>query len=212
MNSCGGGELLNNIIKKGGVSERDIANYVKQILEGLEYMHSRYVGHLGLTIGDVMVARVNSNDIRFGDFSLAARLMPGKDYFLEYGHPEFVAPEIANKQAATVLADMWYASGHACSFLYTFQLFKECGCYYLSLVSISVLFISSFHSNQCCLITDAVCVFLRLSGISPFLGEHDRETLTRVQQGKINFAEEAFAGVSDDAKDFMSKLLVFDPT
>ncbi|GIY55923.1 hypothetical protein CDAR_566731 [Caerostris darwini] len=163
---CGGGEILNNIIKRGGITERDVANYVKQILEGLDYMHSRYVGHLGLTIGDVMMARVNSNDIRFGDFSLAARLLPGKDYFLEYGHPEFVAPEIANKLPATVLADMW---------------------------SVGVI------------------TYLLLSGISPFLGEHDRETLTRVQQGKINFVEDAFTGVSDDAKDFMSKLLVFDP-
>lgn len=54
-----------------------------------------------------MISRVNSYDIKIGDFGLAARLLPGKDYFLEYGHPEFVAPEIANKQAATVLADMW---------------------------------------------------------------------------------------------------------
>ncbi|KAG8195169.1 hypothetical protein JTE90_023344 [Oedothorax gibbosus] len=163
---CGGGELLNNIIKRGGVSERDIANYVKQILEGLDYMHSRYVGHLSLTIGDVMVSRVNSDDVRFGDFGVAARLLPGKDYYSEYGHPEFVAPEIAKKEPATVIADMW---------------------------SVGVL------------------TYLLLSGISPFLGENDRETLTRVQQGKINFVEDAFRGVSDDAKDFMSKLLVFDP-
>nr|XP_042912405.1 obscurin-like [Parasteatoda tepidariorum] len=129
-------------------------------------MHSRYVGHLGLTVGDVMVSRVNSDDIRFGDFGLAARLLPGKDYFLEYGHPEFVAPEIAKKEPATLLADMW---------------------------SVGVI------------------TYLLLSSISPFLGENDRETLTRLQQGKINFSEDAFTGVSDDAKDFMSKLLVFDP-
>lgn len=47
---CGGGELLGDILKRGGVSERQIADYVKQVLEGLEYMHSRYIGHLGLTV------------------------------------------------------------------------------------------------------------------------------------------------------------------
>ncbi|XP_035216758.1 obscurin-like isoform X2 [Stegodyphus dumicola] len=164
---CAGGELLGDILKRGGVTERDVANYIRQILEGLDYMHSRYVGHLGLTVGDVLVSRVNSYDIKFGDFSLAARLLPGKDYYLEYGHPEFVAPEIANKQPASLLSDMW---------------------------SVGVI------------------TYLLLSGISPFLGENDRETLTRVQQGKINFVEDAFNGVSDDAKDFMSKLLVFDPS
>ncbi|XP_054712056.1 obscurin-like isoform X2 [Uloborus diversus] len=163
---CGGGELLESIIKKGGISEREIAYYIHQVLEGLDYMHSRYIGHLGLTIGDVMVSRVNSYDIKCGDFSLSARLLPGKDHFLEYGHPEFVAPELANKQPATLFSDMW---------------------------SVGVM------------------TYLLLSGISPFLGENDRETLTRVQQGKINFIEDAFVGVSDDAKDFMSKLLVFDP-
>lgn len=55
-----------------------------------------------------MVSRVNSDDVRFGDFGVAARLLPGKDYYSEFGHPEFVAPEIAKKEPATVIADMWY--------------------------------------------------------------------------------------------------------
>ncbi|XP_067145351.1 LOW QUALITY PROTEIN: obscurin-like [Centruroides vittatus] len=163
---CGGGELLDGILKRGKLTERDVANYIKQILEGLEHMHGKNIGHLGLTIGDVLVNHVNSDLIKVGDFGLAAHLHPEKEYFLDYGHPEFVAPEIANKQAVTLSADMW---------------------------SVGVI------------------TYLLLSGISPFLAENDMETLKKVQQGKINFFPDAFTGVSDDAKDFMSKLLVFDP-
>lgn len=46
--------------------------------------------------------------------------------------------------------------------------------------------------------------------MSPFLGENDRETLTKVRKGKIDFYE-PLADISDNARDFLSKLLVFDP-
>lgn len=164
---CGGGPLLDNIISQDRVTEHQIANYIKQILEGLNYMHSQNIAHLGLTLGDALVARENSDDIKIGDFSLSTRLPRGKVVIQEYGHPEFVAPEIANKKPASLASDMW---------------------------SVGVI------------------SYILLSGISPFLGLNDRETLKNVQNGKINFLHDGFAKVSDDARDFISKLLVFEPS
>lgn len=49
-----------------------------------------------------------------------------------------------------------------------------------------------------------------LSGLSPFMGETDIETMANVTVAKYDFDDEAFNEISEDAKDFISKLLVKD--
>lgn len=61
--------------------------------------------------------------------------------------------------------------------------------------------------------TNNVSIFLfhplfRLSGISPFMGETDIETMANVTIAKYDFDDEAFSQVSKEALDFISKLLV----
>ncbi|XP_035206378.1 obscurin-like isoform X2 [Stegodyphus dumicola] len=104
---CGGGELLPHILRQERLTESIVAHYIKQILEGLQHMHEKNIAHLGLTIGDVLLTRYNCDNIKVGDFGLATRLYPGREYVQEYGHPEFVAPEVANKQPVTLAADVW---------------------------------------------------------------------------------------------------------
>lgn len=53
-------------------------------------------------------------------------------------------------------------------------------------------------------------IFYRLSGLSPFMGSNDVETMANVTIGKYDFDDEAFSKVSKDALDFISKLLVKD--
>lgn len=50
----------------------------------------------------------------------------------------------------------------------------------------------------------------RLSGLSPFMGSNDVETMTNVTIGKYDFDDEAFSKISKEALDFISKLLVKD--
>lgn len=50
----------------------------------------------------------------------------------------------------------------------------------------------------------------RLSGLSPFMGETDVETMANVTVAKFDFDDEAFEKISADAKDFISKLLLKD--
>lgn len=53
-----------------------------------------------------------------------------------------------------------------------------------------------------------IFLFLRLSGLSPFLGETDAETMNYVVNCSWDFDAEAFEQLSEDAKDFISRLLV----
>lgn len=59
-----------------------------------------------------------------------------------------------------------------------------------------------------------MCFFLprlRLSGLSPFAGEDDMETLNNVRKCDWDFDNDSFKGISERAKDFIKKLLVKAP-
>jgi len=52
----------------------------------------------------------------------------------------------------------------------------------------------------------------RLSGLSPFMGDSDAETMANVTEGRFEFHSPEFDSVSDDAKDMITKLLQTDKT
>jgi myosin-light-chain kinase len=53
-------------------------------------------------------------------------------------------------------------------------------------------------------------LFYRLSGLSPFVGENDITTMGNVSNGLYSFDHRSFEPVSDNAKDFISQLLIKD--
>jgi serine/threonine protein kinase len=54
--------------------------------------------------------------------------------------------------------------------------------------------------------------FIRLSGLSPFVGQDDFETMTLVSLAKYSFDYAPFEEISSTAKDFIEKLLMKEPT
>lgn len=52
------------------------------------------------------------------------------------------------------------------------------------------------------------CFFFSLSGLSPFMGDSDAETMNNILHANWDFDAEAFENVSEEAKDFISRLLV----
>lgn len=53
-----------------------------------------------------------------------------------------------------------------------------------------------------------VAVFLSVSGLSPFVGDDDVQTMTNVTLGNYSFNYSSFDDVSEQAKDFIRSLLV----
>lgn len=53
-------------------------------------------------------------------------------------------------------------------------------------------------------------MFYSLSGYSPFAGENDLETFVNITEGGFDFEDEVWNEISDDAKDFIKKLMVKD--
>lgn len=55
-----------------------------------------------------------------------------------------------------------------------------------------------------------VICYVLLSGLSPFMGNSDLETMTNVTKAIYDFDDESFDPISKEAKDFISKLLIKD--
>ncbi|XP_028138821.2 obscurin isoform X8 [Diabrotica virgifera virgifera] len=161
-----GGELVRDyLLKMDYYTESDIAGFIRQLLQGLDYMHDRGYAHMGLDLGDLLISHPGGDDLKITDFSLSRRIQHGNFYPLKYGMPEYVSPEVANGDGVGYGQDMW---------------------------SVGII------------------TYILLSGRSPFRGENDRETLTNIREGRWSFYDEWWSKISLEARDFISKLLVYD--
>ncbi|KAJ8258482.1 hypothetical protein COCON_G00174940 [Conger conger] len=160
----GGGELFERILDESfPLTELDAVIFVKQICEGIQYMHQMYVLHLDLKPENILCVNRNGHQVKIIDFGLARRYKPRENLRVSFGTPEFLAPEIVNFDFVSFPTDMW---------------------------------------------TVGVITYMLLSGLSPFMGDDDTQTLNNVLSVNWYFDEEGFEHVSPQAKDFVSNLLI----
>ncbi|XP_052553571.1 myosin light chain kinase family member 4 isoform X3 [Tympanuchus pallidicinctus] len=159
-----GGELFDRIIdENSNLTEMDTISFIKQICEGIQYMHQMYILHLDLKPENILCVNRSANQIKIIDFGLARRYKPREKLRVNFGTPEFLAPEVVNYEFVSFPTDMW---------------------------SVGVI------------------AYMLLSGLSPFLGDDDNETLNNILACSWDFEDEEFQDVSEQAKDFISKLLI----
>uniref|UniRef100_A0A668AVS6 non-specific serine/threonine protein kinase n=1 Tax=Myripristis murdjan TaxID=586833 RepID=A0A668AVS6_9TELE len=159
-----GGELFDRIVDESApLTEVDAMVFVRQICEGLHYMHQMYVLHLDLKPENILCVNRTSHQVKIIDFGLARRYRPREKLRVNFGTPEFLAPEVVNFDFVSFPTDMW---------------------------------------------TLGVVTYMLVSGMSPFLGDDDCQTLSNVLAVNWYFDEEAFEHVSAEARDFISNLLI----
>lgn len=108
MELAAGGELVrDNLLKRDYYTERDIAMYVRQMLWGLEHMHDSGIGHMGLTLNDLLISVVGGSYLKISDFGLARKINKNQLAPLDYGMPEYVSPEVVNREGVGFHHDMW---------------------------------------------------------------------------------------------------------
>ncbi|KAM8967771.1 myosin light chain kinase family member 4 [Pelodytes ibericus] len=164
MEYVDGGELFDRIIdENSNLSEVDTILFIKQICEGIQYMHQMYIIHLDLKPENIMCVSRADYQIKIIDFGLARRYKPREKLKVHFGTPEFLAPEVVNYDFVSFPTDMW---------------------------SVGVI------------------AYMLLSGLSPFLGEDENETLNNIVVCEWDFEEDEFQNISDAAKDFIIKLLI----
>ncbi|XP_015210297.1 myosin light chain kinase 2, skeletal/cardiac muscle isoform X2 [Lepisosteus oculatus] len=166
MEYVDGGELFDRIIDENyNLTELDTIHFIRQICEGIQYMHHMYILHLDLKPENILCVSRATNKIKIIDFGLARRYKPREKLKVNFGTPEFLAPEVINYEFVSFPTDMW---------------------------SLGVI------------------TYMLLSGLSPFLGEDDNETLNNILACQWSLEDEEFADISEEAKDFISRLIVKD--
>ncbi|NXD00110.1 MYLK2 kinase, partial [Certhia familiaris] len=161
-----GGELFERIIDDDyHLTEVDCMVFVRQICEGIRFMHHMCVLHLDLKPENILCVAATGHMVKIIDFGLARRYNPNEKLKVNFGTPEFLSPEVVNYEQVSYSTDMW---------------------------------------------SMGVITYMLLSGLSPFLGDDDTETLNNVLAANWYFDEETFESVSNEAKDFVSNLIIKD--
>ncbi|KAM5124878.1 striated muscle preferentially expressed protein kinase-like, partial [Mantella aurantiaca] len=107
MEICSKEEILDRVVRKCTVHESEIRSFVRQILEGLDYLHHKKILHLDIKPENILMADMSSDQIRICDFGNAQELSDGEPQYCKYGTPEFVAPEIVNQMPISSVTDIW---------------------------------------------------------------------------------------------------------
>ncbi|KAK1789870.1 hypothetical protein P4O66_015750 [Electrophorus voltai] len=103
-----GGELFDFLAHKESLSEEEATEFIKQILNGVQYLHSKSIAHFDLKPENIMLLDKNvpMPRIKVIDFGLAHKIEDGVEFKNIFGTPEFVAPEIVNYEPLGLPADM----------------------------------------------------------------------------------------------------------
>ncbi|XP_054288552.1 death-associated protein kinase 3-like [Macrosteles quadrilineatus] len=163
-----GGELQMLLDKDEVPSEREVVRLMRQILDGLVYLHDINVAHLDIKPQNlVLTGEFPDCEVKLCDFGISRYLSQGADVREILGTPDYVAPEVLNYEPISLATDMW---------------------------SVGVL------------------VYVLLTGCSPFGGDDKQETFLNIAQCRLDFPDDLFEDISEDAKDFMQKLMVKNPS
>ncbi|XP_038885498.1 CBL-interacting serine/threonine-protein kinase 8 [Benincasa hispida] len=102
-----GGELFDKIVHHGRLSEAESRKYFQQLIDGVDYCHSKGVYHRDLKPENLLLDSLGN--LRISDFGLSALPEQGVSLLrTTCGTPNYVAPEVLNHKGYDgAMADVW---------------------------------------------------------------------------------------------------------
>lgn len=187
-----GGPLLKHIEKKKVFTEKEASLVVKDIVSALDFLHKKGIAHRDLKPENILCAFENQiSPVKICDFDLASGLdglstaVTTPELQTPVGSAEYMAPEVVDafKTQATT------------------------------------------YDKRCDLWSLGVILYIMLSGHPPFYGKCGTDCgwekgenckscqemlMKRIQEGEYDFPEKEWDGISIEAKNLISHLLVRD--
>ncbi|XP_039118346.1 CBL-interacting serine/threonine-protein kinase 21-like isoform X5 [Dioscorea cayenensis subsp. rotundata] len=104
MEYASGGQLTDRMCK--GLTEREARRYFQQLIDAVDYCHSRGVYHRDLKPENLLLD--SEGNLKVSDFGLSTLKKPGALLSTACGSPSYVAPEvITKKNYKGAAADVW---------------------------------------------------------------------------------------------------------
>ena len=106
MEYCEGGELFNYIVKNQRLSENETAFFYYQIIEGIEYIHSKGIAHRDLKPENLLLDK--DNKIKIIDFGLSNYFDGVQKLETPCGSPCYASPEmVGGNKYNGFFIDVW---------------------------------------------------------------------------------------------------------
>uniref|UniRef100_A0A1I8I0P1 Protein kinase domain-containing protein n=1 Tax=Macrostomum lignano TaxID=282301 RepID=A0A1I8I0P1_9PLAT len=103
-----GGDLFDRVADDSyKMTEAEVIKYIRQVCEGLLYMHEQGYVHLDIKPENIICETSKSTNIKLVDFGLTTRLDPNEPVKVTMATAEFAAPEIAEHEPVGFYTDMW---------------------------------------------------------------------------------------------------------
>lgn len=102
-----GGELFDEIIKRGSFGEDDAAHIMVQIASAVKYIHSLGIVHRDLKPENLLFATPEAKVVKIADFGLSKIVGPEALLFTPCGTPACVAPEVLISTGYGKEVDLW---------------------------------------------------------------------------------------------------------
>ncbi|KAM9416407.1 serine/threonine-protein kinase 17A-like [Salvelinus alpinus] len=105
-----GGEIFNQCVaeRDEAFKEEDVKRLMRQILEGVSFLHRNNMVHLDLKPQNILLTSdALLGDIKIVDFGLSRMVSSSQELREIMGTPEYVAPEILNYEPISTATDMW---------------------------------------------------------------------------------------------------------
>ncbi|CAF0817530.1 unnamed protein product [Adineta steineri] len=195
---CRGWPLLNHIMKRGRLTEREASLIVRDIANGLNFLHSKGMSHRDLKPENILVERADSLiPIKLCDFDLGSAIRLNSNKTTPITTPELSTPVGSVEFMAPEVVDAWRSLEGSLQ----------------------------MYDKRCDLWSLGVIIYIMLSGYPPFYGtcghtcgwtkgeecEQCQSLLfERIQDGEFDFPDKDWQYISDGAKDLIKHLLVRD--